>query len=163
MPSQKYEATSWKKSPAGHSFDLEVPSGQLCRVRRVSMEGLVKANVLNEVDQLTGLVSSKFLNKEGKIDVDKIMGDMSSLSKALEVVDRVVCHVVLEPPVFPSPAREEDRHEDKVYIDDIGMEDKMFIFQFAIGGTKDLEQFRRESEKLMGDMELGADMEEATK
>lgn len=44
---------------------------------------------------------------------------------------------------------EDDRNEDILYTDEIMFEDKSFIFQYALGGSKDLERFRAESERTM--------------
>jgi hypothetical protein len=37
-----------------------------------------------------------------------------------------------------------ERDEEVLYVDDVELEDKMFIFQWAVGGTDDVEQFRSE-------------------
>lgn len=39
---------------------------------------------------------------------------------------------------------EGDRDEDTLYADEVSLEDKQFIFQFAMGGTADVERFRQE-------------------
>lgn len=36
------------------------------------------------------------------------------------------------------------RDEDTLYADEVSLEDKQFIFQFAMGGTADVERFRQE-------------------
>lgn len=40
--------------------------------------------------------------------------------------------------------KEGDRDEDTLYVDEVSLEDKQFIFQFAMGGTADVERFREE-------------------
>lgn len=42
-----------------------------------------------------------------------------------------------------------------IYTDMIGMEDKMFLFNFALSGVRDVESFREESAKAMGDLADG--------
>lgn len=39
---------------------------------------------------------------------------------------------------------EDARDDDTLYADDVDITDKSFIFQFALGGTADLERFRQE-------------------
>jgi hypothetical protein len=39
---------------------------------------------------------------------------------------------------------EGERDEDVLYVDEVSLEDKNFIFQFAVGGTADVERFREE-------------------
>lgn len=38
-----------------------------------------------------------------------------------------------------------DREEDVIYTDDVDVDDKTFIFNFVVGGTRDIETFRQES------------------
>ena len=47
---------------------------------------------------------------------------------------------------------EGERDEDTLYADEVNMDDKMFIFQFAVGGTADVESFRVVRDKHMGDL-----------
>lgn len=47
-------------------------------------------------------------------------------------------HPVLE--VIP----QDERDEDVLYTDIVDMDDKMFIFNYVVGGSTDLEQFRQE-------------------
>lgn len=42
------------------------------------------------------------------------------------------------------PFIEGARDEDTLYADEVSLEDKQFIFQFAMGGTADVERFREE-------------------
>jgi hypothetical protein len=58
-------------------------------------------------------------------------------------VDHVVCHVVLAPLVLPIPEAGTERDDDVLYVDEIDMDDKMFIFGYATSGAKDLETFRQ--------------------
>lgn len=44
------------------------------------------------------------------------------------------------------------RDEDTLYADQVVLDDKMFIFQFAVGGTADVEQFREELSSGVGDL-----------
>jgi hypothetical protein len=52
---------------------------------------------------------------------------------------------------------ERDRHNwtSAIYTDMIGMEDKMFLFNFALSGVRDVESFRQASDQAMGDMADG--------
>lgn len=52
----------------------------------------------------------------------------------------------------------EDRDVDILYTDDIDQEDKTFIFNFAVGGTRDLEQFREEYSDAVATVQPGEDV-----
>jgi hypothetical protein len=148
-----YAPTAWG-SKLGAAEDLIMPSGQKALVKRPGVEGLMKAGVLNDVDSLTALVDQTHLSKGNQINVKSLMGDESALVNLVHVVDRVMCHVVQKPAVFMTPNDITTRKDGVVYCDMIELEDKMFIFNFAIGGTRDFEQFRKESESAVGDLEL---------
>lgn len=147
----KYQATAWG-SNLGLAEDLTMPSGQVALVKRPGVEGLIKAGVLNDLDSLTGLVDSTHLNK-GAVNVKSLTGDTKNLENVLHVVDRVVCHVVMKPSVFMTPNDPTRRQAGVVYCDMIDVNDKMFIFNYAVGGTRDFEQFRKESEAAMGSVD----------
>ena len=59
---------------------------------------------------------------------------------------------VVEPPVSPIPPEVEVngvlspglRDPDVLYVDEVDIEDRMFILNFALGGTRNLERFREE-------------------
>lgn len=46
--------------------------------------------------------------------------------------------------------------EEIIYSDEVDLEDKLFIFQYAVGGTRDLERFRGEFGTGLGDLLAGA-------
>lgn len=148
----KYAATGWGSSIGG-AEDLLMPSGQLALVKRPGVEGMIKAGVLNDMDTLTGLVETTHLSKGKQIDVKSLAADATNIENILHVVDRVVCHVVMKPAVFPTPNDITSRKDGVIYADMIDINDKMFIFNYAVGGTKDFEQFRKESEAAMGSVD----------
>lgn len=148
-PQDHKTATAWKNK----SSDLTCPSGQLCRVRRPGVQGLIKANVLESFDQLTSIVANETIPKaEGSpvVDATTILRDPEKLNEAFVLMDKIVVYVVLEPEVLPAPASEDERDDDLVYVDEIDIEDKAFIMNFAIGGSRDLERFREGTEEALG-------------
>jgi hypothetical protein len=50
---------------------------------------------------------------------------------------------------------EADRDPDVLYADVVDLEDKQFIFQWAVGGSADLREFRRELAKTVGTVQRG--------
>lgn len=51
--------------------------------------------------------------------------------------------------------KEGERDEDALYADEVDLEDKNFVFQFATGGTADVERFREEQRKRVADLSNG--------
>jgi hypothetical protein len=161
------------------TIDLPMPSGALCQVRRPGIPGLIKAGILDSLDALTGIVQTDHIErvKEGKDpavtaeQMKALSRDKEGLLRALDLTDKVVEYVVLQPTVFrpirrnpdSSPKLDADGKETEladdervvgvIYTDSIGLEDKMYIFQFVVGGVTDLETFRSEFGETLGGLE----------
>lgn len=108
-----------------------------------------------------------------------LMRDPKMLAKIIFFVDQTLPVVVVEPTVRshfrilqPSnvpgelpdtvmiPAKE--REPGAVYTDQIGLEDKMFIFQLCVGGTRDIETFRTQSDAAVAGVGDGAGVSRET-
>lgn len=160
-------AKGWKKNKGE---ELELPSGNVALVKRPGMlefikKGLVPDTLMPTVDEAV---------RKGKglppAQTTELLKDPTKIAAMEEMTDRVVCAVVVEPHVTFFKYTEEQeaegeipegfnvgdeipeahRDEELLYSDDVDLEDKMFIFQYAVGGTRDLERFRRESGLGMG-------------
>lgn len=46
--------------------------------------------------------------------------------------------------------------EEVIYVDEVDLDDKMFVFNYAVGGTRDLERFRSELAAGVGDVSDGS-------
>jgi len=153
----KYAATTW--GAGGSVFeDLQVPSGQMCLARRPGVQGLIEAGVLRDIDTLSSIVDQKHIKRvEGRadpeVDVQSLIKDEASLLSILDVVDKVLCYVVVEPEILAVPAEMDDREDGVIYTDMVDIEDKMYIFNFAVGGTRSLETFRQQRDELMGSVD----------
>lgn len=149
----RYAPTAWASGGAGQPEDLEMPSGQWALVARPGPEGLIKAGIIQSLDALTGIVQGELIpNAEGtpKIDAAKLMANPKAITDVMHTMDRIVCHVVQKPKVEMTPNDVTRRKDGVIYADMVDLEDKMFIMNFAMGGTRDLETFRQESAKHVG-------------
>lgn len=154
----------WASSPAEGTTDLlTTPSGQTCRAKRLGMVGIVESGLLGDADTLTAFVDSKHVKRvrggkgpdRDEINVASLMQDPDELKRVIMLVDRATPHIVVEPVVRLHFTDEKDgstlripdaaREAGVVYTDQIGFEDKMFLFNWAVGGTADVERFRSES------------------
>lgn len=157
-PMSKYAADAWINGGVGGREDLTVPSGQTCLVSRPGLEGLIRAGVLRNVDSLSAIVDKKHIKKTkkgqpDKVDAESIMKDPAALDSIIHTVDKVVCHCVILPEIHMAPNDVTLRKPGVVYTDMVGLEDKMFIFNFVVGGTRDLESFRGGLDSAMGGVE----------
>lgn len=158
--------------------DLTVPSGQLCQVRLPGVQQLIAAGVIDSADTLTSLVDQKHIKRvrsktagkapEKEIDTQSLMKDPENLKKLFTLMDQVAIHMVVQPEVV-SCLKEvtdaegntetivipyADREQDRVYSDQIDMIDKMFIFQYAVGGGSDVESFRKQFGEAVGGLAI---------
>ena len=190
-PKQTRYGSSWK-TPLS---DLDLPSGEVCQVKRPGVQGLIKSGVLHSLDSLTAIVQTETIAKaEGKPlpkeqSAEAIANDPEKFAKMMETVDKIVCHVVTQPKVVSNlvPELDEDGKpkldkdsepilrelddEEKaaaihewetahpelpmVYVDWIDSVDKMFIMNFAVGGSADLQQFREATKTSLGGVPAG--------
>lgn len=168
----KYAATTWgSDSTLGGLRDLEVPSGQVCLVKRPGVEGLLTAGVLENMDVLTSLVGEKVAKKakksagaakQAEVSVEEIFKDPEKAEAVLHTVNRVLCEVVIKPPIFMAPNDVTRRKSGVIYTDMVDLNDKMFIFQYVVGGSADLESFRDELSEAMGSLDPESGVEDPT-
>lgn len=146
------------KSPsAGQEEELTLPSGQTCRARKIGMEGLISAGLINEADSLTELVDQKHVRKvkgaKGKPDGEELnsqslVKDPKALGSLIEMADRSLPLILVSPVVrlhkdekgVPIPL--EDRDPSLIYTDQIDMLDKFELFGWAMGDMAGLQSFR---------------------
>ena len=156
-PDSKYAPTAWLAGSVGSLHDLVVPAtGQRCLVRRPGMEGLMQAGILHNVDTLSKVVADKHLKDGGKqVDVASLSQDTEAIAAVSHVVDRVVSYCVVKPEVYMAPNDKTSREPGVVYTDMIDLVDKFFIFNFVVGGTRDMESFRGGLLEPVGSVESG--------
>lgn len=161
-PEDRYAPTTWGSDSSG-LHELTVPSGQTCLVKRPGVQGLMAAGVLHNLDRLTALVDEQHVRRvkgqPSQVDVQSLMNDPEQIAHVLHTVDRIVSHVVVQPPVEMAPNDITSRKAGQIYTDMVEIEDKMFIFQFVVGGTRDLETFRLQLAESVGSVESEPDLE----
>lgn len=177
-----YALVGWgEASGIGGAEDVRCPSGQLALCQRPGIQGLIEAGVLHEMDSLTSLVDQKHLKrvKGGgqEIDAQVLMRDPAKLEEVMAVVERVLVYVVLKPTLtlhwvekggkrvaLDRDARaeaEEKAGQKLVWTDQVEMDDKMFIFNYAVGGTRNLERFRQLADDAVGSVDAEPNLEGA--
>lgn len=148
-PSQSdpYAVTAWGQSPSDPTpTDLTVPSGQRCLVRRPGLEALLREGVLFQSDTLTTLVHENIEQVEKgqtpkEIDFEELMSNPEKFEALMQTVDRILCAVVVKPPIQRTPNDPTNRKSGVVYADSVAIEDKFFIMDFALGGARGLAGF----------------------
>jgi hypothetical protein len=164
-PKRVTSVSDWKKSSA--DTELELPSGNVCRVRRPGLPKLLSEGVLP--DMLMPLAENAIKTGESgvaptdaeaqKMIAEAFQGKEGAMEATFDAAARITAACVLEPAVAyhrrlrengdgdPNKPEWEDIPEDKrdpnvLYTDEVDFMDQMYIFQYVVGGSKDLEQFR---------------------
>jgi hypothetical protein len=150
-PTEVTTASAWRKQTT-EGTPLVVPSGNTCLVRPSSgLEMFVRnGSIPNSLMPIIQDAINKGKPPSTK-DLD-MQANPDLLESVLELTDTACVFMVMEPVVKPVP--HDDNGEvipfsqrekgDFLYVDEILFEDKMFIFNWAVGGTADLEKFRQE-------------------
>lgn len=142
--------------------ELSLPSGNVCLARRRTLDVFMKEGRIP--NSLMSIVQQQMNETDGKNSsamdesLGEIMDDPQKLADITRLADEVVIQCVVEPKVHRAPDDEEDRDDELLYVDEVDLDDKMFIFSWSVGGTKDLERFRQEStsvvERISGGQEV---------
>lgn len=179
MPAQYEVPAAWGASPY---TDLDLPSGGKIQAKRLGLEDIIAAGLIEEFDALTPTVEEKVVGpakgkkpqdrakkKPTKAEQDKAAGlnffkDKNTANTLLRVLALMLPQVVIQPKIYPHmeqvgndwqvipPA---ERIEGIVYVDSIPLEDQMHIFGWAMSGldTEKLQQFREQPESDLGALE----------
>lgn len=176
MPGKKKTNYTLGRNSAKAGIDLVLPSGDTCLARRPGVQGLIAAGVLDNFDELTAIVQTVHIAPNsiaGRAPVtpaqvksagEALLADKEKLANVLWMVDRLVVFVVMEPAVWIDYQMKDEPDEewaerqrkaaedDAIAVRDIDLDDKMFLVDWAVGGTSELTSFREGSKKLVGDM-----------
>lgn len=144
-PADPYAPTAWGQ----YDEELTVSSGQKCRVRKLDFGDVMDAGLLDKLNTLNGVVNKNVKKAEGEPPVDpmKLLADKRTARQFSTLIDDVVVMVVTAPELHKPPTKREDRKAGIVYVDTVGLVDKMEIFQHALGDLAALENFRKRSDE----------------
>lgn len=159
-----YTGGTWGKKATEQEFDIVTPSGQRCRVKKMSVEDMVFNGAIDDLDAISQLVETVHLQpRRGKGQPQmtkeqlaaeearsglKLLGD-PNMRKAFSMVDSIVSKVVVAPvvhlrdttvPTIPGA----------IYVDMIDIEDRFFIFSQIMGGMENAATFRQEPSEALG-------------
>lgn len=150
----KYAPKQWQSD----RFDIECPSGQLCLARKLQMQDIIKLGIIDEMDMFTEFAATMgdaaaAGNEDASLSIIK---DKERFAKVVEIVDKVVAEVVLEPHLVRPVKKDENgeeidlpssEYEDGViYTSYVDFNDRMHIFGMVFSGET-IDQFREESEE----------------
>lgn len=141
---------------------MELPSGVRMRLRNPGgMRVFIQAGTIP--NSLMSIIQEALDKGKTANIAEKIIGpdgvDEQMVKDMLHMLNVVIVECAVEPKVEMPPENDADRRDDIVYADEVDDEDKMFVFQWVTGGTRDLHQFRRELSEELGTLDGLAHME----
>ncbi len=146
-PQNPYAVTSWGEN----EYDFRVPSGQLCRMRKLRPEQLVGSDLLDRVTRLPGFAQQAIDQAEGKPPAKIVDAPAKEdLQAVIKVMNELLPMVVVQPKVYavPEPTAADPvpkRVPGVVYTDMIELGDRIAIMERAISGVSKMDNFRQES------------------
>lgn len=153
------------------AVDLDLPSGNTVLANRIGMKSFLETGTIP--DYLTPIVQ-KIIREKQFLPPEKekeLATDPQAIKSTQEMLDRALVLTVVQPKVHMPPGCEvcgkyldyndkdvhnrkgdkfdhdfiqEERDDDLLYADEVDMEDKMFIFNWSVGGGTDLTEFREQ-------------------
>ena len=167
------KTTGTAERAAAQGVPLDVPSGKTALVRPVGMDVFMQRGMIP--NSLMPLVTKAMSENKPMTMADIGEVDESKMRDVLDLIDDVACFVVRQPKVHRAPRYNEENaptpeevgqvipfeeREDQtlLYVDEVDMDDKMFIFQFSVGGTRDLERFREQQAAIVPSLPTGDDV-----
>lgn len=144
-PTKPTSVAAWKKNAAGNT--IELPSGCTLKIRRTDLLVLMKTGMIP--NSLMGIVQKAVAKGQGfqapsDAEMAELASDPKQLNAMFQFFDDMVCYIAVEPEIHKLPKEGVERDEALLYVDEVELEDKMFLFQVVTGGTTDVEQFRSE-------------------
>ena len=150
---------------------IELPSGLIVRwknpggMRAFLNNGTIPNSLLPIIERA--------LNKKQGVDEQEMLDlikDADKVAEMMKMYDNVVLQCIKEPKLYPVPTEadveknniehpdapvddpEDLRYDDRLYVDELPDDDKMYLFQLVSGGVKDLETFRKQQQINVGSL-----------
>lgn len=190
MATQTKRATTARQWRSKKPEPIELPSGNMASVRTASMEfflasgfipNSLKTMVQKQIQEVVHEENPREAQKMNE-EIAKVLEDEDSLKDLIEMYDKIAIHCFIDPKLSDAPfEKDEDgnfihdedgyripvdideRNQELLYVDEIEFEDKVFVFQLAVGGTKDIESFRQQQnqnlESVRASAEVGGEAE----
>lgn len=144
-------ASVWKKKAVGGTL-VDVPSGNKALIRMPGMavfleKGLIPNSLMPIIQKAMAAGQAP-----SEAEMSSMVTDPEALKDVIALADAVTLYCCIDPHLEEAP-RDEDgslipvgdaRRDDNVlYVDEMEFDDRMYIFNLAVGGTADLEKFRQ--------------------
>jgi len=156
-----YAVTGWRAKQRV-TFDLTLPSGQVCLVARMERDDLLKLDLMQYLDTFTPILLEDTLSESEreKLMTDTVQENPEALQKMLRAIDTVVMACCLKPKITQDPnlvnyGNEADWLDPNftpvALLDHIDSFERMYIFGAAFGrDMDDLKSVLQQTQSLDG-------------
>ena len=131
---------------SSNEFDFRVPSGHLCRMRKMPLKELAAKGILDQVTRLPGLVDGVIAKAENAPPQPQSVPDRQTIEVMDQLLNIITPLVVVRPKIWPMPEEGEERVNGRIYPDTVDLTDRVAIMERAMSGVKMLDSFREQSE-----------------
>jgi len=131
---------------SSNEFDFRVPSGHLCRMRKMPLKELAAKGILDQVTRLPGIVDGVIAKAENAPPQPQSMPDKQTIEVMDQLLNIITPLVVVRPKIWPMPEEGEERVNGRIYPDTVDLTDRVAIMERAMSGVKMLDSFREQSE-----------------
>lgn len=146
-PANPYIVTGWR-ARQHVEFDVTLPSGQICRVRRLERDDLIRMDIMQYLDTFTPMLLEDSMTDEERerMMTDEVKKNPEALQKMLKAIDKVIMVACVKPQITEDPALVNYGGEfdwgnpnfiPVAFLDDIDTFERMAIFGAAFGQDMD--------------------------
>lgn len=142
---------------------VELPSGRVVRMIMPGMQEFISAGLIPNSLLPIVLGAIEAQTPMSPSEAAALQKDPQTLIEMASTMDRIFVHCITEPKFQLAPENGSEREKGVLYADRVRMEDKQFVFQAAVGGTRDLEDFRKRSQQIVADLQAVPETRDETK
>lgn len=134
---------------------LLLPSGNVCLAINKGMQFFIERGDIP--NSLMPIIQEAIADGTGGSPkkAQQIAATPEMLADSMRMMNLCVVECVVDPQIHMPPAEGEERFSHLLYADELDMEDKIFFFQWVVGGTSDIEQFRAQQTSAVADVQAG--------
>lgn len=146
-PANPYLVTGWR-TRQHTEFDVTLPSGQICRVRRLERDDLLRMDIMQYLDTFTPMLLDDSMSDEERerMMTEEVKKNPDALRKMLGAIDKVIMVACVKPQITEDPALVNYGGEfdwgnpnftPVALLEDIDTFERMAIFGAAFGQDMD--------------------------
>lgn len=140
--------------------DLMLPSGNVVAAKRIGVQAFLATGKIP--NSLLPIMNGALTGKQSAPDLEAM--DPAMIADAMVMFDVAAIQCVVQPVVHEVPADIKNadgttspgpRSDELLYVDEMDLEDKQFIFSWVVGGTSDVAKFRESTQQELAAVRAG--------